>query len=137
MDQLEGVLSETPVGDVELDTASLVDRSVRVEQTREQCAPLPLGAAEIDLRDVLATEDSHAAQDRVHRAVITVTCLAPAHAGGWLATVRAGRRACRRRDDPCAPATRATTAARLSGHGHERSTAHDARPGGELRAREP
>src|ERR687898_784015 len=134
MDQLEGVHSETPVGDVELDTASLVDRSVRVEQTREQCAPLPLGAAEIDLRDVLATEDSHAAQDRVHRAVITVASLTPAHAGGWLATIRAGRRAYRRCDHLRPLATGATTGAHLRGQGHEVRTAHDARTGGERRA---
>src|SRR5215203_4513833 len=100
MDQLEGVLSEMPVGNVELDTAGLVDRSVSVEQPREQRAPLPLGAAEVDLRDVLVTEDSHAAQNRVHRAVVTVASLTP-YAG------------------------------------HEQNTAHDARTGGGLRAREP
>src|SRR5919106_6191733 len=108
MDQLEGVLSETPVGDVELDTAGLVDRSVRVEQPREQRAPLPLGAAEVDLRDVLVTEDSHAAQDRVHRAVIIVASLTPAHTGGWLATIRAGRRAYRRGEHPPPPPPGAT-----------------------------
>src|SRR5918994_6294291 len=106
MDQLEGVLSETPVGDVELDTARPVDRSVRVEQPREQRAPLPLGAAEVDRRDVLVTEDPHAAQDCLHRAVITVASLTAAHAGGWLPTIRAGRRAYRRPEPPRPPPPR-------------------------------